>query len=284
MWPAAAPFRYERGSVGVLLLHAWLGSPWEFRDLGQFLAARGRTVICPRLAGHGEVAESLYACGPSQWLHDADAAYTWLADRTRTQIMVGQCAGAEVGLLLHLARRRQFQGLVTLSMPSFDTARRASFLWRSLRRLRASLAPRSLPVFGLVDLVPMDCRRIRLHSTTPWRCYAEVRPSRSHESVKRMRRWVSTHLRFVTAPILIVHARHDHVYPAAHAQFIYDRVGSGDRSLLLLDAVTHILSTNVKKARALYQAIDRFIERTAAPGSRGPVAAIRDSAEISSGF
>src|SRR4030042_44116 len=43
----------EGGPWGVLLIHGFTGSVAETRPMGEYLAARGATVNCPLLPGHG---------------------------------------------------------------------------------------------------------------------------------------------------------------------------------------------------------------------------------------
>ncbi|WP_390479735.1 alpha/beta hydrolase, partial [Frankia casuarinae] len=51
--PGAEPFEFEGGSVGVLLVHGFTGSPGSMRPWGEYLSAVGLTVSCPLLPGHG---------------------------------------------------------------------------------------------------------------------------------------------------------------------------------------------------------------------------------------
>lgn len=48
-----AAFRYDKGSVGCLLTHGFSGSPFEMRELGEYLAEKGVSVLCKPLPGHG---------------------------------------------------------------------------------------------------------------------------------------------------------------------------------------------------------------------------------------
>ena len=55
----AEPFILKGGSIGILLVHGFTGSPAEIALLGQFLHKQNYTVIAPRLTGHGTSVEDL---------------------------------------------------------------------------------------------------------------------------------------------------------------------------------------------------------------------------------
>ena len=53
------PFFFQRGKVGVVLVHGFTGSPWEMLPVGEYLAALDITVSCKLLPGHGHADRDL---------------------------------------------------------------------------------------------------------------------------------------------------------------------------------------------------------------------------------
>jgi carboxylesterase len=263
IWDDAHAYRIEAGEVGAVLMHATFGSPWEMRSLAEFLAANGITVICPLFQGHGTTPEAFASANPRKWIDDARRALQWLQERTSTQFLIGQCLGGRVAMALHVEDRLKVAGIVTISTP-FTPPPRTPFLPSPFDRWPIDLTPRSLPLFHRLNLVPDNMKRISLHSLTPWRCYQQYRPASSWEIVNRLRKKLSTQLDRVNAPCLIVHAAHDHLHPASNAHFAYQQISSTDKELYLIDAVTHIVSTNIRTKQIVFKKILRFIQQHAA--------------------
>jgi hypothetical protein len=78
---AAAPFAADGGSVGVLVLHGFTGSPQTIRDWASYLAAAGLSVRAPLLAGHGGTWQDLAKTGWTDWYADAERAFSELSSR-----------------------------------------------------------------------------------------------------------------------------------------------------------------------------------------------------------
>ncbi len=269
VWDDAHTYRIEGGDVGVVLMHATFGSPWEMRPLAEFLAAHGITVVCPLFQGHGSTPEAFASADPAKWIDDARQSLRWLTQRTSKQFLIGQCLGGRVAMALHVEDKVDVAGIVTISTP-FTLPPRTPFLPGPFDRWPVGLAPRSIPIFHRLNLVPDNARRINLHSLTPWRCYQLYRPASSWEIVNKLRAELSVKLHQVTAPCLIVHAEHDHLHPVENALFAYQRISSTDKELYTIDAVTHIVSTNIRTRRPLFKKVLRFIQmRTGIEQQRG---------------
>ncbi|UWU95730.1 carboxylesterase [Bradyrhizobium sp. CB1015] len=259
IWDDAHTYRIEAGDVGVVLMHATFGSPWEMRPLAEFLVAHGITVVCPLFQGHGSTPEAFASANPAKWIDDARRALRWLKERTTKQFLVGQCLGGRVAMALHVEDGIDVAGIVTISTP-FTAPPRMPFLPSPFDRWPIDLMPRSMPLFHRLNLVPDNTRRINLHSLTPWRCYQLYRPASAWEIVNRLRAKLSTQLHRVNVPCLIVHAEHDHLHPVENAHYAYQRISSADKELYTIDAVTHIVSTNVRTRHLVFKKVLRFIQ------------------------
>ena len=112
--PGAEPFSAEGDDVGVLVLHGFTGNPGSIRPLAEALAADGRTVVAPRLPGHGTAVEDMLETGWADWAAAADAAYADLAGRTRTTVVAGLSMGGTLACWL-AARHQEVAGLVAVN-------------------------------------------------------------------------------------------------------------------------------------------------------------------------
>ena len=97
--PGAEPFFYPSGEVGCLLIHGLTGTPFEMRELGEYLSAQGYTVSGPRLAGHGTTDwRDLANTKWQDWYQTVVDAYSDLAARCRQVYLVGLSAGGALAL------------------------------------------------------------------------------------------------------------------------------------------------------------------------------------------
>src|SRR5262245_57332737 len=89
---------------GILCLHGFTATPFEFSFLAPRLEAAGFTVSAPLLPGHGGDAVDLDRTAWPDWFAGVETAFADLRARCASVAVVGQSLG---GLLaLHLARRR----------------------------------------------------------------------------------------------------------------------------------------------------------------------------------
>jgi carboxylesterase len=112
--PGAEPFSADGDDAGVLVLHGFTGNPSSVRPLAEALAADGRTVLLPRLPGHGTTVEDMLGTRWADWSAAAEAAYQDLAGRTRTVVVAGLSMGGTLACWL-AARHPEVAGLVAVN-------------------------------------------------------------------------------------------------------------------------------------------------------------------------
>ncbi|HQE91341.1 MAG TPA: alpha/beta fold hydrolase [Anaerolineae bacterium] len=210
------PFFWPGGEPGVLLIHGFLTTPDEMRPLGAYLAAAGMTVNGIRLRGHGTQPEDLARVTWQDWLADVDNGLTELRQYC-TQICV---AGLSLGgaLALHAAARHPLTRVVTFSAPD------SALVGQPLLRL-VKPGARLLHFFPKIGSDIRDPAMRHAHFT-----YRRI-PLSSVLQVAELIRTLDTSLSHVTAPTLLVQARHDRVVPPATPQRIAARLGGPSRLL-----------------------------------------------------
>ncbi len=73
-------FEEAGADVGIVLLHAYTGSPNDMRLLGAALARAGYGVYAPKFTGHGTIdPQQVLAATPAQWWADTQAAVAHMA-------------------------------------------------------------------------------------------------------------------------------------------------------------------------------------------------------------
>jgi len=75
-----AIFFPRSSDVGVLLLHSYTSTPYEFADLAMYLADKDITAYVPTIAGHGTTPDDLAKTTIDDWQKSAEDAYLFLKD------------------------------------------------------------------------------------------------------------------------------------------------------------------------------------------------------------
>ncbi len=238
------PFLLRGGKVGCLLIHGFTGSPAEMQRVAVHLHSAGHTVYAPLLAGHGTTPEDMERTGWRDWAASADEGYDLLARMTRSVYAMGLSMG---GLLaLHVAARRPVAGVVPMCAPIFVRNRAVGFA--PVLRHFVRFASKAAPAEGFRD-------DLWSYDRTPVACVAGLRA---------LIRVVRAELPSVTAPALVVQGALDNTVEPRSADVIVNRLGSREKSLVVLPASGHLVTLD-RDLDELLQAVDAFIAATARP-------------------
>jgi carboxylesterase len=102
--PGAQAFSHPGNASGVLVLHGFTGNPTSMRPIAERAAALGYSVELPRLPGHGTTVEDMMTTTWADWSKAAEQAYDELAERCGRVAVVGLSMGG--GLAAYLAEER----------------------------------------------------------------------------------------------------------------------------------------------------------------------------------
>jgi len=115
--PGAGTFYFEGSDVGCLLIHGFTGTPQNIRPLGDFLARRGLTVLCPRLAGHGSTVDEFEQTGPQDWIGTVNAAFDQLRQTCSSVFAIGISMGGTLAMHLGATRGAELAGVGSINGP-----------------------------------------------------------------------------------------------------------------------------------------------------------------------
>jgi len=232
--PVGDPFEaVGDGDVGAVLVHGFTGTPYEMRYLGEQLARAGYDVHAPVLPGHGTTLADLERTTWQDWSAAVERAVDAMRARGLRVAVIGQSLG---GLLaLHLASRRSDLAAVgSLAAP----------LW--LDGLAARLAPwiasGRLPVRAIPKLRGSDVRDPRVRRENPG--YRGM-PARALGQLLAFMRITDDALPRITAPVLVLHAAHDHAAPVACAARIAELTRA--RRVRILPRSYHVIAADVER-------------------------------------
>lgn len=216
----------DGGPVGALLIHGYTGSAAETRPMGEHFAARGLTVRCPLLPGHGTTPADLTRIHWQAWAEAVESALGDLQSRCKTVFVGGMSLGSLLTLWLG-ARHPEIAGLIPMA-PAVKVQNPLMPLTLLLRYLFKYNPFGPMSEEDLGD--PQAIERI-------W-CYDEL-PLWGASEVYLLQRQVRKSLPRIGQPILIFQGRNDaHLHPQA-AQIVHDEVGSTDKRVVWLERSGH---------------------------------------------
>jgi carboxylesterase len=239
----------EGGPTGALLIHGFTGSAAETSPMGQYLANRGLTVSCPLLPGHGTDPLDLTRIRWQAWADEVEMALRDLQERAQ-QVFVG---GLSLGSLLTLwlgSRHPEIAGLIAMA-PAVKLQNRLLPLALGLRHVMRYSPTGAVGDDDMGD--PQAAERIWCYDDTPLWGAAEV-----YLLQRQVRRALPT----IRQPILIFHGRRDAQIVPQAGQFLYDRVGSQDRTLVWLEGSGHNVLADGERESVWEQSYRWIMQRT----------------------
>lgn len=244
--PGAEAFAACGCDVGVLLLHGFSGSPASLRPLAESFAADGYTVELPRLPGHGTCWRDLGKVSWRDWVREVVAAHDRLVERTRARAVVGLSFGGCLGLYLAQARRTEVDGLALVN-PAIHQPHPLLPLLPVLKRV-VPFVP------GVVNDIAKPGGDEIGYERVSVRGAAEF-----HE----LQRIVRGDLGRVTAPLLVLTSRQDHVVPIGNSRLVVEEAASEDVAQVWLERSYHVATLD-HDAPEIEREAKAFVKRVTA--------------------
>jgi carboxylesterase len=273
--PIAAPLDeglYLAGNNGktVILVHGLTGSPQEMRFQAKFLHKKGYTVICPRLANHGAPLEILQRTTWQEFYGTLRATFL----KARTQHTYVFAAGLSMGALLVLLLADEFGGEVsaisclspTLFYDGWNTPWYKCFLpLVYLTPLKQFFYFKEEPPYGIKNeevqqLVHRHYADATLHDDAHASRYGyPYFPVSLFHQLDLLVKYLYGKLQNIQTPVQLIQARYDDMTSIKNSQFIYERVKSKEKELVLLDNSYHVITADQER-EIVAQKLDDFFE------------------------
>src|SRR5687767_194588 len=116
----AEPWGADGDETGVLVLHGFTGSPQSVKPWAESIAAEGRTVLVPRLPGHGTTIDDLQRTTSKDWVGEAEMSLRGLQERCSTIFVCGLSGGGTISLDLAERFRDVINGIVLVNPSVFS--------------------------------------------------------------------------------------------------------------------------------------------------------------------
>lgn len=243
VWPDAQPFSFEGGKTGVLVVHGFTGCTQSMLPLGKGLAEAGFTVIGPRLPGHGTSVKDMSTRKWTEWTGEAEKGLKELLGRCDRVFVTGLSMGGTITCFLG----ERYDGKVAGLMP--------------INAAVASLNP-LLPLTPLAKYVLKTIPGVGSDIKDPGQkesCYDKV-PVPAAAELYALMKVTRRDLAKITAPILVLSSREDHVVPTTNGLYIMQHVGSADKEQVWLENSYHVATIDYDKDLIIERCVD-FIKR-----------------------
>ena len=219
----AEAWTHDGGPVGVLVIHGFTGSPISMRPWAEHLAAEGFTVALPRLPGHGTTWKDMSVTRWDDWYAEVDRALSSLRESCETVFVMGLSMGGSLTLRLAEKRPGDIAGIVLVN-PAVHTERKDAFLLPLLRHI--------VPAFpGVRNDIKKPGQDEGAYDKMPLQCVYSLQSA-----------WkvIKADITAVTAPMLLIHSREDHVVEPSNAAWLLANVASTDRREVVLEDSYHV--------------------------------------------
>jgi carboxylesterase len=235
----------------VLALHGFTGTPQEVALVVDVATELGHRVHAPLLPGHGTLAQDLASTRFVDWLDAASSELRALATPEEPAVVIGLSMGAL--LAMHLAATQADRVLAAGFL-----ANAAWLAWPfpalALDAVRLLRVPDFFMPKKASNIEDPEARRTNL-------TYG-AQPVHAAEDLLRAGRRTRRILHRVRCPVFIAHGAKDKVCPAKNARRVADRVGSLDKTLVMLPRSAHIITRDFDR-NVLARELREFLVRVA---------------------
>jgi len=234
--------------IGVLMIHGYMASPLEVKELARYLGRQGFWVFAPRLKGHGTSPDDLVTRTYKDWIHSVDQGYAVIRSHCRRVVVGGFSTGA--GLALDLAARiKDVAGVFAVSPPL------------QLQDFSAKFVP-------AVDVWNRIMKKVRWDGAK--KEFVENRPENPHinyvrnpvagiRELERLMESLEPRLGEITVPALVMQSCQDPVVDHKGSRRAFELLGSADKEYILFNFDRHGILLGPGAGR-VHQAVAGFIK------------------------
>lgn len=238
------PFYHMGSDHGILLLHGFTGTCAHMRKLANELAARGYTVRCITLPGHGTSETEMAKSDWQQWLHAAKEAAYEMMQEVRIFTVCGLSMGGVLALLV--AQQMKADACVTISAPTA--------VQNPLLPFAGILSPFKPRIAWREN--PERQKKLDTAYDFGYSGFPSAKAADLYKLICLARR----NLFNITCPILCIQSEADHIISPKSADEILSGVNSEIRQKLWLRDVPHVCTIS-KELPSIVEAMESLMQR-----------------------
>ena len=243
----------------VILIHGLTGTPNEMRFLANYLNKKGYTVVCPRLANHGE---SLSVLKHTKW----QELYRSVRDHADVKkalagegpvFVAGLSMGALLALVLADELKERITGVTclapTLFYDGWNTPGAKYFMPLACTPIKYFCYFKEEPPYGIRNEA-IQSRVHKYYSNASFEHMENVAqygypfyPVTQLYQLKLLVRYLSKRLTRMKTPIQLIQAKDDDMTSIKNSKYIYDRVRSDIKEMIFLYNSYHVISVDQER-------------------------------------
>tara|TARA_Y100000310_G_C20540812_1_gene743200 strand:- start:11 stop:772 length:762 start_codon:yes stop_codon:yes gene_type:complete len=216
------------GDVACYLIHGFTGSPFEYEDLGVFLASKGISSVCDLLPGHGTTVEDCNNTKLNQWIEKVQEGYSKLTSQKKEVFVIGFSMGSALAFLL--AEQNTLPGIIIYA-PLYKI--------NILKSMLISVGK----YFKDYETKLKIYKNSEIKDFYGYTVYPLLGTVEAMKLVKKS----SSVLNGISCPVILMHSTNDVTTPHTNSQIIYDKLGSQDKRLVSFKDSNHMLMCDVEK-------------------------------------
>ncbi len=234
--PGNDGFVLGNGDVAVLLTHGLGASPYEIKELSEYLSERNITVYGVRLAGHGTSWQDLNERKWDEWYKSYSEAYLSVKPLKQKVFVGGMSLGGV--LALRLAEDQQVDGVISLAPALILSDTRSKYAW----------------LFKYFS--PFSLRNISIEKR-PY--YYDRFPVASVAEAVTLSDVVEKDLSKIDEPTFIMEYTEDNRVNPISSQIIYDNIASQNKQLRWINGSGHVMIVDDDNKEKYFEEIYQFI-------------------------
>lgn len=241
----------KKAKIGVLMLHGFTSTPYQFREMAKYMADKGLTIYAPLIAGHGTSPADLKETTSEDWKKSVKAAYLKLKGETDKIVIVGNSFGGNLAFWLAKHFNNSVAGVVSLGTPItlryqwIIKARYYLYGWAKEYYQK----PKRIYKTDYTDMVDEVT-----YPAIPIKSVKEFLDFLKNETIPNLKK--------ITVPTFIIHANIDPVVNPESAAYIHQHLGSTHKMIYFFDSNQHVVF-NDKRKEELFHRIYNFIKEVA---------------------
>lgn len=229
-----AEFSLGGGSVGCLLTHGFTGSPFEMRELGEYLSEKGLTVLGRPLPGHGTTPYDMLKTNWYDWYRACVDNLAELSSHCEKVFLCGMSMGGTLSLHVaaHYAEKYNVAGVAAYGAPIYLKSALLPLV-PFLKRFIKFKPPSESDVAD-----PVARERQESYGTVPLECVSSLVELMNH---------VRHDLQDVKVPVLLIQSKKDNTVHPPNVHLIRRLLGSADTTLIEVDRSYHVVTVDYDK-------------------------------------
>lgn len=253
----------------VILAHGMTGSPQEMKFLAEFLNKNGYSVICPRLAHHGQPIELLKKAKWQEFYQSVRTPCVEAIDQYKFVFVSGLSMGALLALLLADEFGDRVSAVSCLAPTLFYDGWNVPWTKHFLpivfaTPLKSCFYFKEEPPYGiknerLQSIMHRYYSSATLYNTTHVADYGyPYFPVSLFYQLNLLVRHLSRVLPNIKLPVQLIQANEDDIASTKNSEFIYNRVKSDVKEFVQLDNSYHVITADQEREKVAQSVIDFF--------------------------